>query len=480
MKKAFSYIAIALALLVLVNCNPERSYILDNDATLTFSSDTVLFDTVFTTVGTATRVFMAYNPHNRFIKIDDINLAGGNQSPFRLNVDGAPGIDFTDYEIAPGDSMYIFVEATLDPNNMNNILRIQDSIVFSVNGNIQDVDLVAWGQDVHMIKDSILDYSTTWVADKPYLIINYLAVDTLQTLTIEEGVEIYMHRDAFFYVLGTLQIQGSLDNPVIIQGDRLEPEYQDQPGYGGQWYGIYFAPGSMDNIVDHAVIWNGTIGLQSDSTVTPDRPALIVSNTEINRMSYSGIVGLGSSIEAYNTVVGDCGNSSVLLLLEGNYSFNHCTLANFWPDWQSKRKRAALRIENYIYGVDSSGTVFVAAHRDMEKASFTNSIIYGSRKNEITVSQHPDNEMNYYFDYVLTRLDREEYDYFADGKFNHIINDKNPSFVSEPESYELDSISPAINAGKLDYAINFPYSIDKNGNSRLSDGVPDLGAFERK
>ena len=52
--------------------------------------------------------------------------------------------------------MYIFVEATLDPNIDPDILRIQDSITFSVNGNLQDIDLVAWGQDVHLLRDSVV------------------------------------------------------------------------------------------------------------------------------------------------------------------------------------------------------------------------------------------------------------------------------------------------------------------------------------
>ncbi len=42
--------------------------------------------------------------------------------------------------------------------------------------------------------------------------------------------------------------------------------------------------------------------------------------------------------------------------------------------------------------------------------------------------------------------------------------------------YELDSLSPAINSGFPAHATEFP--LDLNGNSRLDDTAPDMGAYE--
>ena len=193
-------------------CHPEPSFIEESDAALAFNLDTVFFDTVFTTVGTVTEAFRVYNPHNQFLKIDEIALAGGASSVYRINVDGTPGIHFTEVEIAPRDSLYVFVEATLDPNESDDILRIQDSIVFSTNGNIQDVDLVAWGQDVHMISRDTIDVPTTWIADKPYLIVGYAYVDSVSSLSIDPGVKVFLHRDALIYVEGSLQVNGTLED----------------------------------------------------------------------------------------------------------------------------------------------------------------------------------------------------------------------------------------------------------------------------
>ncbi|MDA3823760.1 MAG: hypothetical protein PF450_14280 [Bacteroidales bacterium] len=478
MKKSIILVIIIGAALFMYHCNPERSYIEDQDAKLKFSLDTVYFDTVLTTVGTITKSFKIYNPHNRYLNISGIDLAGGSISVFRMNVDGVSGIEFDNFEIAPEDSMYVFVQATLDPNGNPDILRIQDSIIFSVNGNLQDIDLVAWGQDVHMLRDSVLDYSTTWIADKPYLIIDSIFIDTLQTLTIEEGVDIYMHRNALIIVQGTLQLKGSLDNPIVIQGDRLEKEFQDDPGYPGQWIGIWFIPGSQNNIIDHAKILNGTIGLRADSVVNFDAPVITVSNTEINRMSYDGILALGTTIEAYNTVIGECGNSCVELLIEGSYSFNHCTFANYWQTWQSNRKTPALNIRNFFAYQDTATNQVIIQARDIQKAEFTNCIIHGDRENEIVISKAPgENVLNYHFENVLTSLDQTVYDYRSDPHFVSIINDEKPLFDSLRVSYELDTLSPAIDAGKMEFAIDHPF--DKKGYNLLTDEANDLGAFER-
>ncbi len=472
-KKILLYAVLVFLISLLFYCNPERNYIDDHDARLSFTVDTVYFDTVFTTIGTITRSFRVHNHHDRFIKIDKIVLAGGDNSVFRINVDGLGGTEFDGYEIAPNDSMYIFVEATLDLNNTADILRIQDSITFEVNGNLQDVDLVAWGQDVHLLRDSILDYSTTWIADKPYLIIGAILVDTLQTLTMEEGVKVYMHRDSWIYVKGSLKMAGSYENPVTVQGDRLELYYDEYPG---QWGGIYFVPGSVENEIDNALIINGTVGFWADSMVNFSEPVLKISNTEINRMSHDGILARGSSIDAYNLVIGDCGNSCLELLYEGSYTFNHCTFANYWFSGFSNRRTPALFIANYFAYKDDNGIEHIEA-RDIEEATFRNCIIYGSNAHEIIVSKSPDGILNYTFDRCLTKMDENKYNFHQDPNFIAITNEKDPLFDSLHVSYELDTLSPAIDIAYFDYSISFP--LDKKGDNRFADGKPDLGAFER-
>ncbi len=43
-----------------------------DDVTLRFSTDTITFDTVFTTVGSATRIFKVYNDRDKPIKVGKV------------------------------------------------------------------------------------------------------------------------------------------------------------------------------------------------------------------------------------------------------------------------------------------------------------------------------------------------------------------------------------------------------------------------
>ncbi|MCK5068689.1 MAG: hypothetical protein KAR16_14670, partial [Bacteroidales bacterium] len=457
------------------SCHPERSYMEDREARLEFTLDTLFFDTVFTTVGTVTKSFRVKNPHKQFIRIDEISLAGGSASVFRVNVDGDHGIQFSGVEIAPNDSMFVFVEATLDPNGSDDLLRIQDSIVFITNGTLQDIDLVAWGQDVHMIGELEIDVPTTWVADKPYLVIDYVYVDSAASLTIDPGVKVHLHKDAMIIVDGSLQISGTRDEPVQFGGDRLEEFYDQIPG---QWGFIYLSGSSHLNVITHAEIRNGTIGVlitaPPESGVMPD---LEISNSIINRMSSTGFYALNAVVNGHNLVVGDCGGSSLALVFGGDYHFTHSTFANFWPSGFSNRQLPAVLLTDYFVTYDEDGNALLYPDGEFENAVFRNSIIYGAHSMELLIDSYYDLQLNYRFDYCLTRIHEDSLRYLDDPLFSNIINNENPLLDSIPVSYELDTLSPAIDAGLPAYAIEFPF--DLNGNSRLDDEAPDLGAYER-
>jgi len=465
-----------VSLAVFLSCQPQRTFTEDSDAQLSFTLDTLFFDTVFTTVGTVTKSFRVKNPHNQYIKIDDISLAGRNRSVFRINVDGEPGIRFSDIEIAPKDSMFIFVEATLDPNETDDILRIQDSIVFMTNGNQQDIDLVAWGQDVHIISEGWIDEDVNWINDKPYLIVDYLYVDSLSSLTIDPGVTVYMHYNALMYVDGTLEINGTLEEPVKFRGDRLEEFYDEIPG---QWRFIYLSENSHNNIVENAEIIGGTMGfLISASPESGLNPDLKISNTKINFMSSSGIYALNAVVSASNLVIGDCGGACASLIYGGAYDFTHCTFYNAWPSWYSNRQLPALFMADYFANIDEDGNLVIYTGGQYEKAEFRNSIIYGNARMELVIDSYEDLPMNYFFDYCLTKILTDSLDYENDPGFSNIINNEDPKLDSIPVSYSLDTLSPAMNAGLPDHAITVPFDFD--GNNRLDDEAPDMGAFERK
>ena len=202
MRIVFRLILVNIFVLFLISCEREE-IITDPDVRLNFSSDTVLFDTVFTSIGSTTKQLKVYNPYDQKVRISSVYLAIGDESNFRLNINGIRNNNVNDIDIPAKDSIYIFIEVTIDPTGVNTPMVVEDSIIFITNGNQQDVDLLAWGQDMHLINGEIIS-SQTWINDKPYLIYNSMMVDTGYTLTIEEGTEIYFHRNSSMLVFGVV------------------------------------------------------------------------------------------------------------------------------------------------------------------------------------------------------------------------------------------------------------------------------------
>ena len=201
------FVVVVLCIWTLSSCKKD---IINEDTglRLTFSQDTVFFDTVFTSIGSVTKYLTVHNPSNQKIRISSIRLAGGPASAYQINVDGDATYDAKDVELEPKDSMYIFIRANIDPTNINSPFVVSDSIVFLTNGNWQKVDLVAWGQNANYIladtyipgypKFKIVAHeneSVTWTAEKPYVIYGYAVVDSTAMLMITRGAHIYFHNN---------------------------------------------------------------------------------------------------------------------------------------------------------------------------------------------------------------------------------------------------------------------------------------------
>ncbi len=454
--------------IIIVSCKKENFYT-GNDAKLKFSIDTLQFDTVFTTIGSATRYFIVYNIQNKPIKISSIRLAKGNQSFFRMNVNGISTKEIKNVEVEAKDSLFIFVEVKIDPTNQNNPVVIQDSIEFHLNGNMQDIDLVAFGQDVHLINAQIISEHTTWIADKPYLIYNSMLVDSNVTLTIEAGATLYFHHKSRMYIKGTLIANGSLQSPIIFRGDRLESWYQKIPG---QWDGIYFVMGSKDNVMNYCEVRNAIIGIQADTLASLTQPTLTISNSKILNMNVAGIFAQGSTIKAWNCIIANCGQFAIALTIGGSYEFYHCTIYNTW--YYTNRQTPSVWLNNYYQ--DIYGNIQV---RPLEKATFANCIIYGNRETEIIIDKFPSSPVfAYEFRNCLIKAGN---DLNTQNQTNwiNIYKNEQPKFIdASNEKFELDSLSFCIDKGDLFIGTQYPW--DYKGNSRISDAKPDLGAIEKQ
>lgn len=475
MKKIVYILVSLLSFALLFSCEDEK-YASSSDVKLEFSTDTVMFDTIFTTIGSTTQHLKVYNPYNQKILISSIRLARGDQSNFRLNVNGTQSNQVFDVEIPPKDSIYIFVEVTVDPNGNNLPMVVKDSIEFATNSNLQDVNLVAWGQDFHLIKDAHIK-TQTWSADKPYLVYNYAYVDSSEVLSIEPGAKIYFHSRSGLYVRGQIKAEGTYDEPIIFQGDRLEDIYKEVPD---QWNGIVLYSGSHDNVFDHTEIKNANIGLQVGNIEYDGYASVDLANTKIYNHAYAGIFALKSKIKAYNCLIANCGWYAAALLVGGDYDFYQTTIANYWGGYTSTSRSTASLVLSNLLIIDQSSGESVSYTGDMARANFTNSIITGNigTGNELELGRSNEAAFNYKFDHCLMQL-ADTFNISDTDHYTDIIKGVDPRFIDPYDglNYELDTLSPAKDVGLKSVGNMYPF--DLLNQSRTSDDGPDLGAYER-
>ncbi|HNZ43558.1 MAG: hypothetical protein KAZ36_07045 [Bacteroidales bacterium] len=466
---------------LLSSCKKDTQINDDPSITLTLSTESILFDTVFSTVGSTTSMCYVKNPTDDNIVISSIRLANGDASQFSMNVDGVPAQNLSDVEIGPNDSIFIFVKVTVDPQNSNSPMVIRDSIIFELNGNVQDIDLTAWGQDAHyIVADKTLGGSLrykivageneniTWTNDKPYLIYGYAVVDSTGKLNIEPGCRLHFYNNSgmWVYKYGTLKVNGTIDQPVTFEGSRLEAAYKDLPG---QWDRIWINEGSNDNIINYAVIKNGFIGIQAETMSSAGSSRLILKNTVVKNMTGIGLLSRYYRIISGNCVFANCGGYAVALTTGGNYDFRHCTLGNYYS--YSSRQTPSLLITNYYLAGAYTYT------GDLDSAYFGNCIIYGSNAEELETDSVEDAAFNYKFEYCLLKSTN----YSSDSRLVNCIFNQDALFKDyNNNDYTLSPGSAAIDAANINL-IYFPVIdlvYDIKGRNRTLNPPPDMGAYD--
>lgn len=465
MKQAFLYTGIFL-LICLYGCRKD-TFITSKDAVVHFSQDTLRFDTVFTTTGSVTQLFKITNGNNQKLKIDNISLAGGANSAFKMNVDGVAGSAITNIELAANDSIFVFVTVTINPSLVAQSFIIRDSIRVESNGNKNFVQLEAWGQNAHFLRGVKISTNTVWTNDLPYVILGGLQVDAGATLTIQKGCRVYLHADAPFLVDGTLRVNGEKDtiNRVYFTGDRMDYPYNEYPA---AWPGIYFRTASKDNLLQYAVIKNAYQGLVAQEPSVNANPKLTLSACIIDNIYDAGLYAIATSVNATNCLISNCGKN-VQLVYGGNYNFIHCTMPTIGNNYIT-HKDPVLFVSNFV---QSGGTVYT----NNLTANFSNCIMWSENStadNEVVTAKQGTGSFAVNFTHCLWKVKTDP----ANSTVGNIINNNSPLFDSINVSrnyfnFRLKDGSPAINAG-----IPTGVSTDLDGRPRPT-GLPDLGAYEK-
>jgi|TARA_B110000037_G_scaffold98834_1_gene115763 hypothetical protein len=490
-----------ICVILLSSCSDNFDTI-PNTGNLTFSRDTVYLNTVFTNISSSTYQLKVYNKNNQSIHIPSIKLALGEASAYRLNVDGIPGKSFSDIQILANDSLYVFIETTIDFSQVSDPLYT-DKIIFDTNENQQNIELVTLVQDAYFLYPSknaqgiiktieignspmgktlsvqgfYLDKSTIFTNEKPYVIYGYCAIPSGKTLTVEAGARVYFHANSGMIVDNgaTLKLEGTLEENIIIEGDRLQPQFENKPG---QWGTIWLRAGSTNHSINYTTIKNGEIGIMIDSIGNTTNPTLTIKNTQLYNHSTYGILGRNTYIQGENIVINNVGLSSIACTGGGTYEFSHCTFSNFWN--QSIRQSPTVLVNNYSF-VGNGGI----ASSDLKEATFVNCIISGNKNIELVLDNEATAEFHYNFknnlikfdDFNNTFVDIPEYNFEDINHFQNNIFNKKPDFKDPYENnLKIGVDSNGNNQANLDGASKVAFDI-LGVNRTIS---PDIGAYQHQ
>lgn len=475
-EKSFIYTLLFVILAAFSACEDEESFSVSPESRLYFSMDTVKLDTVFSNVPTAMKSFWVYNYTGDGIRCINVRLERGNQTGFRVNVDGVylgqtSGYQTNEIEIRKGDSIRVFVELTSPMNRQDDPQKLEDNIIFTLeNGVQQRVCLNAYTWDAILLRNIHIKSDSTIVSDRPLVVYGGIKVDSLCTLTIGAGTTLYFHNNAGIDVYGTLRCNGTAEKNVVLRGDRIDRMFAYLPydNVSGQWQGIYLHESSYDNSLLYTDVHSCYNGIIADSADVEKMKLDMLCSTVHNCQGY-GIVSVHCQMRLRNcqlsNTLGNC-----FRIEGGRVEMNSCTLAQFYP-FDSARK-AALAFSAYDYPLND----------------FTcrNTLITGYANDEIMGTPGGEkNVFNYLFDHCIIRTPKIETDdsvYFknviyedvADTAFTgrrHFVNIDTQNLRYD---FRLDSLSTAI--GKADPATAMP--ADRLGIPRKE--TPDIGAYEYK
>lgn len=351
MKRLF-YTFIAALLLIAGSCSDESFSTSRNDKLL-FTVDTLKMDTVFSGVPSSTYSFKVYNRNDNSLRINQIRLARGNQSGFRVNVDGVyldnmNGSQAQDFDIRKGDSLLVLVELTSHATNQLSPQAVEDKLLFTLESGVeQSVNLMAFSWDAVSLRDLVVSNDTVVSSTKPIIVYGGIKVDSGAVLTIKSPATLYFHASAGIDVFGRLIVEGQQGDEVVMRGDRLDRmfDYLPYDRVSGQWRGIHFHSSSTANRIDYADIHSAEDGLVCDSAdIDPSVLRLELAHTTVHNCKGYGLKADNSRVSLVNcqltNTLGDC-----LAVTGGHTVITYCTLAQFYPF--SADRGVALRFGNF-------------------------------------------------------------------------------------------------------------------------------------
>lgn len=474
-------------------CDDYDSFTTDRSTTLSFSRDTIAFDTLLTTVPSSTQTLTVFNHADKGVRITDVWLEGGASSPFRINVDGqdmsrSANNHVTDFEIRRRDSLIVRAEVTLAAFDADEPREVKDALVFALESGVkQRVPIVVVGRDAYFLRACTLSQDTVFNTRRPIVIHDSLVVAENVTLTLEAGTQLYFNDPASLIVYGRLVGNGTLADPVVFRCDRTDHmfDYLPYDRLPSRWQGIHLKASSYDNELTYVDLHGGSYGIRCDSSDV-ERQKLTLTNSRLHNLGGHGLDVKDCRVEVVNSEIsntlGDC-----VRLIGGHSRFTHCTLAQFYP--LSANRGMAIDMTFYE---DS------ATYHPLLQADFINCVATGYEDDVIMIpnmdprqwgymGEVEDPVINFSFNhcYLATEIpDDEKYtvhftDCVLEKRKGDYVHEKNFMLMdTHAFLYDFTPVEESSIRGVADSTICVAYPLDRLGRLRMADKAPDAGAYE--
>ena len=472
-KKASLLALWLMALAVLASCSDDDHFSSSPGLRLTFSQDTVALDTVFSQVPTATKSFWVYNKSGDGIRCASIRLEKGNQTGFRVNVDGSylgasEGFQVGGIEVRDRDSIRVFVELTSPANNRVEPTKIEDNLLFTLeSGTQQRVNLNAWTWDAIRYTNMLIERDSVLQSKRPIIIYGGITVAEGATLTIGAGTTIYFHENAGIKVHGRLKVEGTYDSNVVLRGDRIDHmfDYLTYDRVSGQWQGIHFFETSYANSINFADIHSTYDGVVCDSS-SVDKMKLELYNSVVHNCQGYGLKTTHSVVDVVNCQITNTLHDCVEIT-GGVARLLQSTIAQFYP--YDANRGAALRFGN-------------ATGLPLYDFACINCIVTGYA-DDVVMSEQADTTCSYtyLFDHCVLRTPAISDTVNIKDVVWELPEDTVGTGEKHFKKVDIDQIQYDFTLDSLSVAIGKALPIDGLGYDRLGnrrDEHPDIGCYE--
>ncbi len=450
-------ITLSIVTLVILTSCENKFHDYDTSGKLEFSSDTISFDTVFTDRHTITGLLKIYNRNNKPLNISTIQLEQDDNSRFTINVDGENGTNFSNIRIESKDSLMVFIKFWSNKLNSNSHLLISDNINFTTNKHKQKVKLLSYAVDPIIINKVHIAKDTIFSSPRPYHIKDTLWIDNLSTLTLAAGTKMYFSLNAALIINGNLDIEGDINNRVILTGDCQGYFQKESPG---QWEGITWKNTTKDCRINYAIIKKAKRGVHITQGHA-NKNKILIENTEIKNINTNGLEVHHANLVVANSLISKCGYYNIFITEGGKFEFIHCTITNL--NWNYFMPKATIYLNNQKLGTDNN-IIYSTSIK------LTNSIIYGRNRESIALN-YVENALEYKFTNCILRMTPELL--IAENIESCLF--ENPKFLdTKRNNLTLTEESSAINRANTNFIEIYPNDI--NGTNRMNH--PDIGVYE--